>query len=68
MLIEPLLNNRLFQMVVADTCINKLLPMQWIHMSQYILYLISAIIAAILPSAQKYRISVKYFIAARIQK
>jgi hypothetical protein len=35
MLIEPLLNNRLFQLVVPDTCINKPLPMQWIHMSQY---------------------------------
>jgi hypothetical protein len=33
---RALLNNRLFQLVVPATCINKPLPMQWIHMSQYI--------------------------------
>jgi hypothetical protein len=30
-----LLNNRLFQLVISDTWIKKLLPLQWIHMSQY---------------------------------
>jgi hypothetical protein len=35
LLIEPLISNRLLQLVVRDTCINKPLPMQWIHTSQY---------------------------------
>jgi hypothetical protein len=30
-----LFNNRLFQLVVQGMCINKPLPMQWIHMSHY---------------------------------